>query len=170
MKRAIFEWGAIFGVTLSLLLFGYWLFSLRSRAADFELTWWLGESGLKAAASDGTLMLSNPGTAWETIEVIEVGMFITPAPTARSYLALPGLRTGYMKFADGSIDWYLHISLLAPLTLVVLLTLLCAWQFWRIRGAALAKATKTIHDTDKAAGIRSSAITRRAGCMMETRR
>ena len=163
MRRAIFEWGAIFGLALSVLLFGYWLFSIRSRAADFELTWWIGDRGLQASASGGTLMLSNPGTTWETIEVIEIGMFITPTPTGRTYFAMSGLRMGYMTFPDGSIDWYLHFTLLIPAVLLMAAGMICGWMYWRLRARALAKAVK-------AADAPAPSVPRRAACMTRSQR
>src|SRR5262245_21003372 len=130
MRRAFFEWGAIGGVTLSILLFVYWVFSIRTWAANFELTWWVAEGGLQASARDGMLMLSNPGTGEETIEVIETGVLFTPAPTARHFLVLPGLRMGYMRFAGGSIDWYLHFPLLIPAALLMVVGVFCGSQYW----------------------------------------
>ena len=38
MRRAFYEWGAIFTLALSLSCFAYWAISITTRIADFE-TW-----------------------------------------------------------------------------------------------------------------------------------
>jgi hypothetical protein len=147
MRRALFEWGAMSGMALSLLLFAYWLFSICNRAADFELTSWAGP-GIQVSASDGKLMLGNPGMGLEMVSIIESGIAMTPAPTGRHSFVLPGLRLGYMRFADGSIDWYVHSSLLIPAVLLMFVAIFCGRQYWRIRRAALVKVAKTVNKPD----------------------
>ena len=139
MKRAFYEWSVILFAAISMLGIAYWGVSLVSDVGDFELAIGRGSSNFhfQMIAYDGRLLFCDHFANLEVIEAIDSGRGFEPKPTSNISWRVPGLEFHHVGFADGWLVWSADISLMIPVLVCALLSLVCFRGFRRVTHHAM---------------------------------
>jgi hypothetical protein len=139
MKRALYEWGTIFFVTITVICACYRFVSVITDKADVSM---ILDNDACVLLGDGGVMWTNRLDAPTIIEEYDQGQFIMPSPPKDVHFALPGVT--YRKFTwPGNRTWgttwdawVLRVSLVLPAVASALLASFCIWRYRRLRLSA----------------------------------
>lgn len=148
MKRAFYEWGAITTSTLALVCFSYWVVSLSTPLADFEVFLPLGHwKSTQILASSGTITINDHLGSKKQIEDLVKYRIVNPPFASKTRWALPGFLYQSIGWG-GDLNWSLKLSLLIPAFLMVLAAAFFIHGYLRVRSEALrrflSKARSTV--------------------------
>lgn len=128
MKRVLLEWGGIAFTFAALGGFAFWIVSLFSPVADFELSFGRIRPICQMSASEGRLMFCEGMGNLELLDLVDQGQLIKPAPVDKTAFSLPGLRYRSVLFEDDFLVWAMDLSCLIPTSLAALLAIACLWR------------------------------------------
>ena len=137
MKRAFFEWNAITTSALALFCFGFWVVSLSTPRATFEVFFPFGHwRSLQVLAAEGTITINDRYGRKEEIEEVTKYSVVNPPLKSKTRWALPGLLYQDIDWG-GQLNWSLQFSLLIPAILFAITAALFIHGYVRARRAAL---------------------------------
>jgi hypothetical protein len=139
MKRAVYEWSALFAATMALVCAVWWGTSTYFHAADLKLLLFGGEV-VDFASNRGAIIFCHPLAELETLDVADAANYkpsdFGPKATMHGF-RLPGLNFYYLSrpyFTGGSdTGWRLRISLLLVSALFAIVSAFCFWQLRQTR-------------------------------------
>jgi hypothetical protein len=130
LRLALSEWGVIVSVPLSVACFIYWVVSIASDRADFQLSF-ARLCATQMATADGTITFCDNVANLEVIELIEKGIPFTPAPNRTYRWNIPGFRFRCLTFGSGTPVWSLNFSVLYPAFLSAFVAGFCIHEYRR---------------------------------------
>ena len=137
MKRAFYEWGAITASAFAVTCFIYWMVSLSTVAADFELFLPIGHwKSMQIMASDSSITINDHRFSLETIEEVSKYATVNPPLTSKTHWTLPGFSYRSINWG-GQLTWSLRVALWIPTTLLALGAIFFVRRYLQIRRETL---------------------------------
>lgn len=119
MKRAVFEWCGLGFTVLSVACFAYWIVSVATPVADFELTFGQQRPTMQVLATNGEITLCDAIGNLEVRELINNSVPFEPAPSKIYDGGMRGFHFSLITFDGGPPIWSLRMSLLIPSAIMI---------------------------------------------------
>ena len=131
MRRAIYEWGAIFSATASLACFVYWALSLATDVGDSRLYLPFGRfQATQVTFADGAIAVGDhPNSELVIAMIVDQGMAVLPRPQNTHRIVVPGFSYRALVHADGTMVWTTSVSLLLPALLLLAIAAVCIYRY-----------------------------------------
>lgn len=124
MKRALYEWSAIGFLSAVVALMILAVASVNSGPSGIELV--LQPMALETRCSGGMVVFSDCLVNQDLLDGW-IDELIEPTVVRDLHLPIPGFAFRRTTFSDGSVSWYLRLSLVIPILLLSLLSVL-SWK------------------------------------------
>jgi hypothetical protein len=133
MRRAIYEWSALFSIFFAVTCVAYWSVSISSKIGDFKLS--IGHNYLRMdfLATKGSLTICSDIYNLSTISEHERGIPLTPAPTGSAHCTLPGFKFYRLAFGSDPSVWVIRVNFLLLFGILSAISALCIWRYRRLR-------------------------------------
>jgi hypothetical protein len=142
MKRALYEWGAILFVTITVTCAGFRFASVITDKADVSM--FLGDDEW-VLVGNGAVIWTNSSDTPLRIEEYDQGQIVMPTPPTDVHFAFPGVTYRKVTRKGIGVSWpiwelrMLRVSLVLPTLISAFLALFFIWRYRRIRLAAVGR-------------------------------